>query len=157
MEDLKTAAAMLRWAAANTDYNLGFIPVDKLDWKPGPAAKSPLEIMGEMISALRMMLPVLTGGEWTPAAFTRPVGLDDARSLFLAEAERYAEALEAAGPELHRQVTVAGAPLWGSRVVLFPLLDILHHHGQLAYIQSLLGDADNHFDTEAIRRAFGAP
>ena len=32
-----------------------------------------------------------------------------------------------------------------ARAVSFPVIDAIHHHGQIAYIQSLLGDAETHF------------
>ena len=28
----------------------------------------------------------------------------------------------------------------------FPPFDVMHHHGQIAYIQTLLGDGEDHFD-----------
>jgi len=157
MEDLKSHACVLRWAAQNTAHNLTFIPEDRLDWKPEPGAKSALEIVGEVTAAMQMMLPVFTGGVWAPRPFPRPNGLQHAQEMVREEAERYAAALEAAGPELERVTPVAGQEVWAARAVLFPVIDMIHHHGQIAYIQSLLGDVEPHFALDALRVAFGPP
>ena len=42
-------------------------------------------------------------------------------------------------------------------LALLGLVDLLHHHGQLTYIQSLLGDSENHMDGASIGRWFGPP
>lgn len=151
------AARLVRWTSRNLAYNLTFIPEDRLDWNPAPGVKSAREIVGEAVAAMRMMLPVFEGGEWQPADFPRPVSVEDAKNLLFETADRYAAALESAGPALERPVTVAGAPLWGTNVVLFPLVDLVHHHGQITYIQMLLGDMESHFDMDAATRWFGPP
>jgi hypothetical protein len=128
MEDLKSAARLLRWAVENLVYNLSFIPEDRLEWKPEPGAKSPMEIAGEVVSGQRMMLPVFTGGEWTPQM-----------------------------TQMDRMVTIHGSPVWAPRAVLLPVVDAIHHHGQITYIQTLLGDGEYHFDMEAAGRFFARP
>lgn len=35
-----------------------------------------------------------------------------------------------------------------SRCVLWGMIDLVHHHGQVSYIQSLLGDKDQHFNPD---------
>jgi DinB family protein len=159
MEDLKTAARLVRWTARNFAFNLQFIPQNRLDWKPAPDSKSAAAIVGEVAASFQGMLPILQGGEWQPMPpdqWPTPATVEEGQKVLLDTAEEYAAALEEAGPELQRTFQVVGADLWGPRVVLFPLVEILHHHGQIAYIQSLLGDREAHFDMEALMPYFGA-
>jgi hypothetical protein len=156
MQNLKVAAWMLRYGVQSLAHNLEFIPADRLDWKPEPGAKSALEIAGEVVGGMRMYLPVLRGGEWDRSTrFPRPTTLDEARSLLAETADEYAAALEAAGPELDRPVSIAGGVLWAPRAVLFPVMDLFHHHGQVCYLQTLLGDREQHWNEAAIAELFG--
>jgi hypothetical protein len=156
MENLKVAAWMLRYGARSLAFNLGFIPADRLDWKPEPGAKSALEIAREVVGGIRMYRPILSGGEWDPSTAYPPIAtLEEARSLLAEAAEEYAAALEAAGPELNRFVNIAGGPLRGPRAALYPVMDLFHHHGQVCYLQTLLGDREQHWDEAAIAELFG--
>jgi hypothetical protein len=156
MQNLKVAAWMLRYGARSLAFNLGFIPPDRLDWKPEPGAKSALEIAREVVGGIRMYRPILSGGEWDPTTAYPPIAtLDEARSLLADAAEEYAAALEAAGPELNRLVNIAGGPLRAPRAVLFPVMDLFHHHGQICYLQTLLGDREQHWDGDTIAELFG--
>jgi hypothetical protein len=38
-----------------------------------------------------------------------------------------------------------------------PAVDLIHHHGQINYLQMLLGDRDDHFDMDACARWYGPP
>jgi len=157
MEDLKAVAWMLRYGARSLAHNLAFIPEERADWKPDPAAKSPLEIAAEVIRALGMYRPILDGPEApTPRpAPPQPATLAEARTVILAVAEEYAAALEAAGPELDRpQPMPFGGVFRASRAVCFPLMDVFNHHGQILYLQSLLGDREMHWDEAAIEAEF---
>jgi uncharacterized damage-inducible protein DinB len=158
MEDLKTAARLLRWLMENLVHNLTFIPEDRLHWKPEPGAKSALEIAGEVIGGQRMMLPVFHGGDWSPQPHPQPKTLEEARSLLLETAAEYAAALESAErAQMDRIVPVFTFPVWAPRAVLLPVVDAIHHHGQVTYIQTLLGDGESHFDMEAAARFFARP
>jgi hypothetical protein len=88
-------------------------------------------------------------------SFPQPVTLEEARSLLVAAAEDYATALEAAGSELDRpQAMPFGGVFRAYRAVCFPLIDLLHHHGQICYLQSLLGDRETHWNEAAIADEF---
>ena len=64
-------------------------------------------------------------------------------------------ALERTGAELDRaQEMPFGATFRASRAACFPLLDLTHHHGQICYLQSLLGDSEMHWDEAAITDEF---
>src|SRR5262249_381233 len=125
------------------------------DWKPDPGAKSALEMAGEAAAGMRMFLPIFRGGDWGSLAHLRPASLAEAKSLLAEAGEEYAAALEGAGPELERTVNIARGPLWGAHAVLFPVIDLLHHHGQVCYLQTLFGDREQHWNEAAINAAFG--
>src|SRR5262245_5876376 len=148
---------MVRWTARNMAYNLTFIPADRLDWNPAEGVKSALAIAAEVVGVMRNAMPLFAGGEFEPAEFPRLPSGEDARRQIVEAADRYAEALEAAGPALERPVNVGGMSMWAKWVALFPAVELLHHHGQIAYLQMLLGDMETHFDMEASARYFGAP
>jgi len=160
MEDLKTAAWMVRYAARSFAHNLGFIPEERARWKPEPAAKSPIEIAAEAIRVLRMYRPIFDGPEFpkAPPPAPSPDTLGEAGNLLLAAAEDYAAALEAAGPELNRpQPMPFGGTFRAYRAACFPLMDLFNHHGQILYLQSILGDAEMHWDEAAIADEFAWP
>lgn len=148
--DPETLAGLLVWAARNTAYNLEFIPDDRLDWKPSPEALSALEIINHEVESLDAMRPALSGGEWTPApaaATTR----EEAAGLLVKAALRYAVVLRDLPEEGRDRLVVVGrrqvqVPL--ARAAAMPVVDVIHHHGQIAYLQSLLGDTAYHFMPE---------
>lgn len=157
MEDLKTAAWMVRYGARSLAHNLEFIPEERAAWKPEPEAKSPLEIATEAIRAMRMYRPIFDGPEYPDLRplLPHPGTLAEARQLLLETAEDYAAALEAAGPELDRpQAMPFGGTFRAYRAVCFPLMDLFNHHGQILYLQSLLGDAEMHWSESAIDAEF---
>jgi hypothetical protein len=157
MEDLKVAAWMLRYGARSLIHNLQFIPADRAEWKPEAGSKSPLEIAAEVLRALAMYRPILegTGYSDTMPEWPRPATLQAAAELLAAAVDEYAAMLEAAGPELDRpQPMPFGGVFRASRAVCFPLLDLFHHHGQICYLQSLLGDREMHWDEAAIADEF---
>lgn len=154
MEDLRVAARLVRWASRNLAFNLDFLPADRWEWKPDPAAKSPQAIMGEVIGVMRMAMPVFAGGAFAQVDFPQLASAAEAKPLLIQEADAYAAALDAAGPELDRLTDTPGGELLAAHAVLFPLIDLLHHHGQIIYLQSLLGDAEAHFDHDALAVSF---
>lgn len=159
MEDLKAAAWMLRYGARSLAHNLEFIPSDREDWNPRGAAKSPLAVTLEVIGALRMYRPIFDGPELAaPQLPPPPTSLAEARCVLLAVADEYAAALEAAGPELDRpQEMPFGGVFRAYRAVCFPVMDLFHHHGQVCYMQSLLGDRETHWNEAAITDEFAWP
>lgn len=158
MEELESAARLLRWMVSNFIHNLSFIPEEKLNWKPEPGVKSPLEIAAEVATGQRAMLPVFEGGNWTHLPLPQLTSRDEASQLLRETAEQYAAALESARPEqLDRFIDLFGNTVWVQRAVFLPVIDTMHHHGQITYIQSLLGDGEYHFDLEAAGRFFAKP
>ena len=154
-------AGQAEWAAKNMAYNLDFIPADKLDWKPAPMANSALDIVNHVVAAIRSMKSLLGEGSFEQPDFQRPdfqrpdfapaTTAEEAKSLLIATAQEYAQALRAVKPEdLGKNVNMPFGTLSLARVVSMPVIDLLHHHGQIAYIQTLLGDTEPHFDMSAI-------
>src|SRR5437588_1932492 len=146
---MEAMAAQVRWVGRNMAYNLTFIPADKLDWHPGPAAKSAFEVVNEAACSLKATLPIFTGGtwQWPEAPILR--NLEEVSTLIIESADEYAAALEALGPNDSARTVVLP---WGTYplalAALWPVLDMFHHHGQVFYIQSLLGDAKDHYVQE---------
>jgi len=157
MEDIKVAAWMLRYGVRSLIHNLQFIPPERAEWKPEPGAKSPLEIVTEVLWAVRMYEPLFAGPDYPDTApeLPRPATLREGAALLTAAVDRYAAALEAAGPELDRpQQMPFGGVFRAYRAVCYPVLELFHHHGQLCYLQSLLGDTEMHWDEAAIADEF---
>lgn len=160
MEDVKSAAWMIRYGARSLADNLDFIPAERENWKPVPEAKSPLEIAAEAVRVFGMYMPMLEQGGFPhfDRGFEPPASLAEAKTQLLEISERYAQALESAGPELDRPQTMPfGAVFRGTRAACYPLLDLMNHHGQILYLQTLLGDAEMHWSDEAIQTYFVAP
>ena len=158
MADLKAVARLARWAAGSMAFNLNQLPEDKLDWKPNPETKSALDVVGEVVFVMKSSLPVFQGGTIDfELARAKPSSLAEAQQWLAETAETYTSALEAAGDELERPIETPFGPLWGAHAVTFGLVDLLHHHGQITYLQSLLGDAENHMEMEALAKYFGPP
>src|SRR5437867_10588786 len=99
MNPMEGTARQMQWVGRNTAYNLGFIPADKLNWKPAPTASSALEIVGHVVGFIKAMRPVLDGAQFTPPQFTPPTTLQQAQDLVTSSAEDYAGALQRLKPE----------------------------------------------------------
>jgi hypothetical protein len=155
---MKEAADMARWAARDFIFNLEAIPEDRLAWKPSPEAKNALQLAGEVATVAINTIPVLQGGGWTPTPLAVPETLADARQLVIENVDTFAAALEEAEPSsLQRVLELPFGKFLATRFVLFPVIDLIHHRGQLAYIQSLLGDAAVRFDPDSSDRFFNPP
>jgi hypothetical protein len=144
-------AQMVRSIGRNLAYNLNYLPPDKLGWKPAPTAKSAFEIVTHLAYFQKGMAGVASGAGWTDPGITPPTNLEEARALILQTTEAFAAALEALPPEgLNRQVELPFGTFPLARVATMAAADAVHHHGQIAYIQTLLGDPEDHFDPQLI-------
>jgi hypothetical protein len=148
MELIEPLASQVEWGARSIAHNLEFIPEDKLDWKPAPTANSAMEVVNLGIGALQSMAVVLRGEadqlpEILPATATTAAA---AGSLLINAAQECAAAIRALRPEpMSRMVETPFGPFRLARIALFPLVDLLNRHGQILYIQTLLGDTADHF------------
>jgi hypothetical protein len=154
MHPLEGMAGTGVWTAKNMAYNLDFIPDDKLNWKPAPTANSALEIVNHVLGALARLTPLLQGGAPSdaPAEFEKATNRESAKRLLVQAAENHAAVVVQLNPaDLGNIVKLPFAEFPLARVASMPVIDLLHHHGQIAYIQTLLGDTESHFDAEAFR------
>lgn len=149
MNPLEGLARIVEWCASNTAYNLQFIPDDRLNWKPAPTAKSALEIVNHVAHPLKGMTPVMRGDAWSVPPFEPATTLAQAQDLLRTSAADYAAALSQVSMEdLHRTVHLPFGDMPLVRAASLSVVEIAHHHGQIAYIQTLLGDTDDHFQPE---------
>lgn len=146
MHPLHGLSGQMAWAGKNTAYNLGFIPEDRLGWKPAPTAKSALEIVNHVCGFTLAMISVAETGEWKDPEFTPATDLKSAQDLVSRASEGYAAALLKVDPaRLGGTTTIPFGTMPTPQVLSMPVVDLLHHHGQIAYIQTLLGDEEMHF------------
>jgi uncharacterized damage-inducible protein DinB len=146
MSPLEVLARQLNWAGPDTAYNLGKIPEDRMDWKPAPTAKSALEIVNHVAGFTLSMVPVLSGEEWAPPRFQPATSREEAQELIRTSAAQYAEALKNASPEtLARTIQLPMGPIPLREAINYPVVDLIHHRGQICYLQTLLGDEEDHF------------
>ena len=145
----QTLAYQVRWAARNMAYNLGFVPHDKLAWKPAPTAPSALEIVNHIVAGMIAGQAVLQSGQWhdeNKIQFSPATDLDSARTLLEQVVGDFALALEAVREdEMEKIVETPYGTMPLSYVMQFEPIDIIHHHGQISFIQQLLGDTESHF------------
>jgi uncharacterized damage-inducible protein DinB len=144
---LESTAGLARWAARNMAYNLEFIPEDKLTWKPAPTANSALEVVSHIVAVLRVGEKLAQTGIWEMPQFQPLESREAAKEQLESSAEAYAAALTQIDPAILGQVVKVGPgfemPM--ARAATLGAVDALHHHGQIAYIQTLLGDTEMHF------------
>jgi hypothetical protein len=155
-ERMEALAGQAVWGAKNLAYNLDFIADDKLNWKPAPSAASALEIAGHVVMAFnglggRLKAAVASeageagasGRPETPTFSSR----EEAKTAVIAAADNYAQALRSLPAErLGDMVDLGFATFPLGFVAVMGATDVLHHHGQIAYLQTLLGDEESHFD-----------
>jgi len=147
MKPLEASAGQLEWAAGNLAYNLDFIPDDKLDWKPAPTANSALEIVGHLLMVMDYSQARLAGGDGKSVEDQTLHTREQAKAQLVSTASKYAQTLRAMEPQdlEGTMETPFGAFPMGLFATI-PVTDAIHHHGQIAYIQSMLGDTESHFD-----------
>ena len=151
MHPFQMPARQLSWAAQNIALNLDFVPDDKLRWKPAATAPSALEIVDHLLQVLHRMTPLVGGFESAEAAPKPVENRDDAKAQLLEAAAKYRAILLDLTPEsLDEIVETRVGKIPRRAVALMPVNDIIHHHGQIAYIQMLLGDTETHRDLAAL-------
>ena len=148
MDYLQLMGNQAEWAARNLAYNLDFIPENKLNWKPAPTANSALEIVQHAARAFKYLEGMISGASGEPPEVPLTTTAAEAKQQIIDAAVEYNQFLGTVDPAtLTNELPMPfGATFPVSRVVSMPVVDILHHHGQIAYIQTLLGDTESHFD-----------
>jgi len=137
----------LTWVTRNFVHNLEFIPEDKFFWKPAPTAASASETCSHVVAMLRSFSHLVEGGElvFTSGEELHLSGREEAQSVLLLEGEALADRMRALSPQQWQRII---ALPWGERtlaeVATMPVIDFIHHQGQITYIQTLLGDTESH-------------
>jgi uncharacterized damage-inducible protein DinB len=149
MTVMEALARQVTWACANIAANLDFIPADRLEWKPAPTAKSALEIVNHCTHVLHRMSRVLEAGPLAQVGFAPAADVRSAQEALTASAGHYAEMLRnAPEEELRRVIPFRSREFTFAEVAAMPVADMLWHLGQMAYLQTLLGDGTTHFSEE---------
>ena len=145
MHPMEGVARLAEWAGPDLAHNLDFIPDDRLDWKPAADSKSARECAAEAAFFMKSMIPVLAGAEWTHSDHPQPSKAEIQDTLRTASKE-YAAALRAVPVErLAEVVSMPFGDMPLGQIATFPVIDVIHHRGQVCYLQTMLGDKENHF------------
>jgi len=145
MHPMEGVARLAEWAGPDLAHNLDFIPEDRLNWKPAPDSKSALECAAEAAFFMKSMIPVLAGATWTRSDAASP-SKAEVQDTLRAAAKEYAAALRAIPVErLGEVVSMPFGDVPLGQVAGFAVVDVIHHRGQVCYLQTLLGDKENHF------------
>jgi uncharacterized damage-inducible protein DinB len=143
MQATELLVQQMDWAGRNISDNLNFIAEDKLNWKPAPEAKSALEIANHTISVIAYFTAALKG---TEAGERAPVTTREAAQAAIAQSTtEYANAVRALSPQdLERKVMLPFGELPLLVAANLAVIDTVNHHGQITYIQTILGDTEDH-------------
>jgi hypothetical protein len=149
MHPLQPLIGTCRWAGQNFAHNLKFVPEDKAHWKPAPEAPSALTVTAHVIFALQQGKAALTGETIEHVPFEEVAAkltLEEAQQKIVEVSETYAQFMESLTPaDLEGDIELPFGTFPKMRFVGFPVIDLLHHHGQLAYLQMIWGDTVSHF------------
>lgn len=128
-------------------FNLGLLPADKLDWKPAPQAKSALEIANHLAGFTNEVCNALQGKK---QAFTPAASGDEAERILSEIGARFTRALREVPAARLGEIFSAEYGVTNEFIATAVVVDVIHHGGQIAYLQTLLGDDQDHFDSAAM-------
>jgi uncharacterized damage-inducible protein DinB len=128
-------------------FNLDFIPADKLEWKPAPEAKSALEIVNHLAEFLDSISGRINA---QPSEVTAATNTDEAKAALTQAAGSFAAAVRGASSATLELKFSKDHPFTIAWIVTAAIMDSIHHHGQIAYLQTLLGDTEIHFDPSSL-------
>lgn len=128
------------------------VPLEKWAWKPGPTASSAQEIAWHVALAFYSMTPLLRG-EKAPSMDQRAIQQFKEKYATSQAVREFikntlGEACQAIDrlPSFEQPCLMAWGETWTVQKVLFRGFGehTAYHSGQLAYIQRLLGDTEDH-------------
>ena len=140
---LELINGQIDWAHRNINNNLDFIPDDKLNWKPATEAKSVLEMINHAANTVHTFTHAITGSH----KHELEVATDrqSAKALVTRVVQAHQSVVNALTPsELEQTVSTPVGELPKGFAAGLPVVELINHHGQLTYIQSLLGDSESH-------------
>jgi hypothetical protein len=140
---LELIAVQIKWAHSNIDHNLDYVPDEKLNWKPAPEAKSVMEIINHASGTLNTMTNAIAGTDKAELALATT--RDEAKSLLTQVVEAHLELVGNLQPaDMEKPVKLPFGEFPAGFVAGLPVVELINHHGQITYIQSLLGDTESH-------------
>jgi uncharacterized damage-inducible protein DinB len=148
MIDKEALVNLMMYAAKSTAYNLEFIPDDRLTWKPGGEAKSALEIINHVLECLTLINNRLQPGT---AVHTPVTTKQEATEKLLDSTGHYVRLVRDAQPERFAEILMPDRPVTIGIFAAGLVLDMMNHHGQITYIQTLFGDTEPHFNMDAFQ------
>ena len=133
-------------------FNFGLIPADKLSWKPAPTSKSALEITNHLAAFVNEVCGSL-GGE--KQSFATATSGDAASQNLTAIGARFTHALSAASGAKLSEIFSPEYGISNEFMATGVVVDVIHHGGQISYLQTLLGDDQDHFEPAAMAELAG--
>ena len=148
MHPLEGVVWQVEWAGGNFAYNLGFIAEDKINWKPAPSAPSALEVANHTVESLAKMSSVLRGASYDANVdFAPATTREQAQIAIRTQSALFAQTVRGLrAEELDDKVVLPWGEHTKAEAAGMDAIEIVHHHGQIAYIQMLLGDTESHFE-----------
>ncbi len=142
----KAYESQMDWAGRNLANNLNFIPDDKLNWKPAPTANSALEIINHLVPNILRLSDIISGGDGQFQV--EPITTREAAQAAInhAATEYSIQVSKLSQEELERPVQLPFGEVPCSRACALAVTEAINHHGQLTYIQTLLGDVESHLE-----------
>lgn len=146
MHPLQTLITTTDFFGRNFAFNLDFLSEEQLVFKPSPTANNALEITQGAARHLLNMKAALTGGHFGDVPVEVPSSREQAKELVLRASSEYAEWLKTLDTgDFDEPVELPFGTMCRSQCVAMPVLDLVHHHGQITYIQTIMGDTQSHF------------
>ena len=144
MNKIEDLVSRITWAGRNMAYNLEFTPKEKLAWQPAKTANSTLDVVNHAVSSVYFTLDLLTG---QPSDRPTAHNKKEAQALILDSVKAYETAIKKlTTADLEKKLKLSWGDEWTAlRAIELPATDMLHHHGQVTYIQTILGDKESHF------------
>jgi hypothetical protein len=95
--------------------------------------------------------PLLRGGPMADVAASHAGTVAEAQEWLTRAVRKFTQDVRSmSAEELDRPVETPVGTLTGQRIAALAVIDLLHHHGQIAYIQTLLGDTETHLDLSTL-------
>ena len=121
------------------------IPEDKTDWKPADTAMSALEMTRHCIDTNTQLCQAL-GGEAPDHDPHAANSLAEVIDLFKQSCQHMSDVIASVPDEkLNEEVPAFGGSMPLTSIMSVPSTHIGYHWGQLAYLQRVWGDTEDHF------------
>ncbi len=151
------AAKFIEKAAQDLVATIRAMPEEKALWQPEPSARTALDQLVECSLAnimwaniLRAKVHAVLPEGVAERCYDSLDTVDKAVERLLASAEALSETIRALEPaELREVIAIPGKPEEGRPVAeccFHPYWNMVYHQGQIAYLQTLYGDRDEHCD-----------